>query len=587
MAGVSVSRWALSRFKLKHVLCLCFTIVAAVPVILLGAWAQHATVEAEITAVKDKHALMARNLAEALGRYADDAATVFGIIATSDPADWPGTIPAALLRTLHFKFCLLIDPAGKVLKAVGKSDAGGNAFAVGSSLPTGLIEVIERSRARPETVVFSGVLPDAVDAPTIFLLRPLSADRIAVSAISTEFMVTLHQQIRFGHGGHAAIVDQHGRILAHPFQAWREQRKDISAVAPVARMIKGQSGVTTFYSPAKKADMIAGFTTVPRTGWGVMVPQPMDELIARADTIRLAAVAMVVAGLAIAALLSWWLARRLARPIQATVRANMEVGSGDLATRIEHAAGAAPMEVDQLVLSFNAMAERVKTKNDELAAAARRMEEANRAKSAFLANMSHELRTPLNAILGFSEIIRAQTFGPDAMEKYREYAGDVHDAARMLLELINGVLDMAKAESGKMAISLEDVDLHGLAAECLHMVSQHTAADQVRLENGVPDDFGDVVTDRIKLRQVLLNLLSNGVKFTSAGGQVAIDATRRHDGGVEIRVSDSGIGIAASHLDDVVLPFSRIDTGWTREQEGTGLGLPLSKKLIEAMGGHL
>ncbi|MEE8434009.1 MAG: GAF domain-containing protein, partial [bacterium] len=180
-----------------------------------------------------------------------------------------------------------------------------------------------------------------------------------IGAITTDYFVAVQQAITFGDQGHAAIVDRKGRVLAHPNPAWRRQMRDISAVEPVGRMMAGETGVTTFFSPAKKSKMIAGFTTVPGVGWGAMIPQPYSELEDRAKDVRLLALAIALGGILVAALISWWLARFLAVPIQAVVRSAREVAGGDSTSRVRVESRFAPMELRELSESFNQMVTQV------------------------------------------------------------------------------------------------------------------------------------------------------------------------------------------------------------------------------------
>ncbi|HLZ66785.1 MAG TPA: HAMP domain-containing sensor histidine kinase [Aliidongia sp.] len=207
-------------------------------------------------------------------------------------------------------------------------------------------------------------------------------------------------------------------------------------------------------------------------------------------------------------------------------------------------------------------------------------ESANRAKSEFLSNMSHELRTPLNAIIGFSEIILERMFG-DIGEKYRGYVGNIHQSGRHLLELINQLLDISKAEAGKLDLSEEAVDLELLVRSAMMMVRERAAAKKVVLDQFGARDIR-VWADPLRIKQCLINVLSNAIEFTPAGGQVALGVDVDVQG-LRVTVSDSGVGIAA---EDVPKAFERFGQGGEgRAASGTGLGLPLTRQLMELHGG--
>jgi signal transduction histidine kinase len=226
-------------------------------------------------------------------------------------------------------------------------------------------------------------------------------------------------------------------------------------------------------------------------------------------------------------------------------------------------------------------------KSHELYVAKVEAERANRLKSEFLANMSHELRTPLNAIIGFAELIKNESIGPVGRPQYRTYAGDICDSGQQLLALINDILDLAKVEAGHLTLREERLDLSELLRQCLRMVALRANNAQQKVELSIAPDLPLVMGDETRLRQIVLNLLSNAVKFTPAGGRITVSAQVASDGAMTLAVADSGIGIAEADLDRVLLPFVQVDGGLMRRHEGTGLGLPLTKRLVELHGGTL
>jgi cell cycle sensor histidine kinase DivJ len=211
-------------------------------------------------------------------------------------------------------------------------------------------------------------------------------------------------------------------------------------------------------------------------------------------------------------------------------------------------------------------------------------EGASRAKSHFLANMSHELRTPLNAIIGFSEVMTHQMFGPVGSPRYLEYAKLINESGGHLLELINGILDMSKIEAGKFELSEEMFDLDEVAQQALRFVKLQADRKGVALKMGVSDGARQIFADKRAVKQMLVNLVTNGVKFTPRGGQVIMAAVRAANG-IEIAVSDTGVGISQKDLEKLGKPFEQAEGAHTRTQEGTGLGLALVKAFAAMHGG--
>ncbi len=213
-------------------------------------------------------------------------------------------------------------------------------------------------------------------------------------------------------------------------------------------------------------------------------------------------------------------------------------------------------------------------------------EEANRAKTDFLSIMSHELRTPLNAIIGFSDMMLNGVFGPIGSSKYLEYARDVHRSGQLLLDMINDILDLSKIEAGRYELYPEDICVAPLVEDCASVLGAIAQQRAVELTFTVDGPLR-VKADARALKQILLNLLSNSLKFTPSGGRVSLDAMAAPDGSIAVAVSDTGIGIAADDFDRIFEPFRQGHASISRAHQGTGLGLAITKNLVELSGGRL
>ena len=288
-------------------------------------------------------------------------------------------------------------------------------------------------------------------------------------------------------------------------------------------------------------------------------------------------------------------AERQAEDLQRSVQADTE-GDEDGAELVELIDGrifersVVPCHLDDQVIG------RVRTIRDvthritaerELRQAKDLAEQSSRAKSEFLAHISHELRTPLNAIIGFSEIYLKEMFGRMSNDRYLDYAKDIHDSANLLLSLINDILDLSKIEAGRVELLDQPISVLKTARQSLRLVRSRAADAGLKLEFAVPMDLPILRCDERALKQMLVNLLSNAVKFTPKGGRVSLSAEVWPSGEMAISVADTGIGLTEDHISRALEPFGQIENALNRRHDGTGLGLPLVKALIESHGGRL
>ena len=230
--------------------------------------------------------------------------------------------------------------------------------------------------------------------------------------------------------------------------------------------------------------------------------------------------------------------------------------------------------------------EELRQSRERLLIGKKEAEAANRAKTEFLANMSHELRTPLNAIIGFSEIMRDGMFGP-LNAKYAEYAAAIAESGKHLMAIIGDILDLARAEANRLVLVEEEIEIARAVAFSIGTIEEMARSAGVDCRAEIPPDLPKLFGDAAKLRQILINLLSNAVKFTPSGGGVRVSVEQEPENGLAFHVTDTGIGMPADKIPVALTPFGQVDSGIDRKYQGVGLGLPLTKRLIELHGGTM
>ena len=356
------------------------------------------------------------------------------------------------------------------------------------------------------------------------------------------------KNIEVGPSGFVYVVDRKGQLVAHPRFPPQREIVDFSRVPVVPKVLRGGRGVEVQTNPIEKEERISAYEPIPGYGWGVVATQPTATAFApqRYTLNRI----LIIYGLII-------------------------LLSGSLACVIL-----------QSLAQRKKAEEELRDKNVELEKQSRRVQQANQLKSEFLANMSHELRTPLNAIIGFSELMHDGKLGPVSSD-HKEYLGDILASGRHLLQLINDVLDLSKVEAGKMEFRPEPVNLEKLIGEVRDIVRAIAARKRIGLEVQIEPGVEQVVTDPAKLKQVLYNYLSNALKFTADEGKVIVRARPESSDAFRVEVEDNGIGIRQEDIGKLFVEFQQLDTGTAKKSQGTGLGLALCKRIVEAQGGSV
>ena len=350
------------KIPLRVLLTLTLLLLTAVPVAMFGFWAEQTTLEREYQRVQESHLQLAKTTTQSLRLYSLDLKAVFRLLGKIDAEQRSSPEIVELATGLHFTEFQILAPDMTLLSG---TDYGDGAFSNRLAAPQSILNVARKKTKTMEVLVHPAKLnPDG--APRIFLSMPLEKNEFALAAVSLEYIQLLQSSIRFGQSGHSAIVDQAGNVLAHPVAEWANENRNIAGLKPIVEMIQGKSGVIEFYSPATKQQMITGYAITPEVGWGVMVPQTLAEIESVANKVLTKLWSVLVIGVLISALVAWWLAGWIIKPLQRITDTANRMNEGELNARVLPFVTVPAREFKVLGLAFDNMAQSLQNNNAKL-----------------------------------------------------------------------------------------------------------------------------------------------------------------------------------------------------------------------------
>ncbi|HEY4171828.1 MAG TPA: ATP-binding protein, partial [Rhodopila sp.] len=569
--------------RLHHFLFIALIIFAGMPIAVLALWEGNTTFQNELDSVRERHLLVVQNLTTTLSLYVKDVEAVFALAFESGALNHPVAGLTDLLMSLNVIEVHLLAPDG-TLEAEIKGLSSEPATDLPSTLLTDLRTLASSAHGQ---IAISNLHHDPSGTPIFYLVKELPAGRLGLGVFTTSYLVSLQQTIAFGDHGHAVIVDAKGQVIAHPLKDWVTASRDISAEPMVAAMMRNETGVGQFYSPAFAGDMIAGYAVVPETGWGVMVPQPISELRHRTNKVNEIAAVIALASFAGAAFMAWLLALYLARPVRSVADTAEAVLEGNEEVSVPAFHSLVPSEIRRLGAAFNTMLDDQRRRVTETRQALLQAETSNAAKSQFLANMSHEIRTPMNGVVGMIELMKLTDLSPSQ----RRYVETATQSSQSLLRLIDDILDLSRIEVGRLELEHAPFHLPSLIHDIRMLFTDQARTKGLTLWASIPDALNVMlVGDRHRLLQILANLVSNALKFTTDGTITLRGAIEREIGSalrIRFEVSDTGIGIPPNKQDMIFDAFTQADSSMTRRYGGTGLGLSIARQLCHMMDGDI
>jgi signal transduction histidine kinase len=593
-----VARW-LSSLSAKYIAV--FALLVAVPVVCTSVYLLYSSYQDSKSALTRLQQEKAQSVSVTIGQYFKDLVARMSSVHAQYLSFAARAETLAPLLETDATAAFYIDGAGRKTLATG----GG-----GARRPPGNFSHqpgVQQARA---TAVYYGLAyaPRTLSNPGARVMevvvrewsnrgqiRPNSGfvgETLDLSAIQ-DLVLRTH----LGTSGYAYAVDAQGAPIAHPNAAALTHRS--LHLPQVTKALASSSTGSTVGRNFRGQKVLSAWATVVPVGWKVFVEQPESAVFApiRGKIWRTALLlaAFLAAGIGLSVLL----ARRLVRPIKQMRTSAARIGAGAYDERIElrrrDELGGLADELNGMAASLQASVQSLEQKVEErtrelqrvlaeLSRKGRQLEVASRHKSDFLANMSHELRTPLNAIIGFSQVLRQRLFG-EINPKQEEYLNDILSSGNHLLDLINDVLDLSKVEAGQVELEVAPFSLREALERGVLMVREPATKHRVRLSLELAPGVDLVDGDERRLLQVIFNLLSNAVKFTPEGGSVVV-ASSRMNGEVQVSVTDTGPGIAPEDRERIFEEFQQTAVG-VEQGEGTGLGLALSKRLVELHGGRI
>jgi len=601
--------------SINWLLMISFVLISLVPVSFLGSQMYKLAWDDAWREIHEKHRLLALNLGSPIQTFIQDHQSMLAMMTFAiqkvDQTDLESRqanvklLKQSLQQIPEFQALILMDAdeqAKIVIRENGTTQFDTDLY---SNSPS-YVDTVFNEEGQLSGAVFSEI----DKKPTILITHPvLDVDEnligVLIGELKISFIEELRKRIAFGEGGHSAIVDQSGRVVAHPNGKWMEEIRDISSIDIIQKVMVGETGVTEFYSPFVKEQMVAGYTGVPNIGWGIIVPQPKKEVENQVYAILSTQLLWAVIGFALAVVFAILIARWITRPIFKLARNAGNLIKQDYEGELPAIAKSSPMEIQQLDKSLRNLVNGLQSSREEISdlnvslqhrvdEATEQLQDTNQQlrhalerSDEFMSFARHDLRKPIAVITDITDSLNNDLAqGIEDKDSLKDLLGLIQKTAKYMNHIVTDFLGKDASADDKMIIQKIESNINDVVQLITKSNERYANRKGIKLDVSLDKSIKHNYLDEARISQVCQNLIDNAIKFCKSGDEITI-STHQHQNGIEVRVSDTGPGLTNDDLKKVFSKDVKLSNKPTGGEISTGVGLVICKHIIELHDGQI